>query len=246
VEKSLLEKVMLYTGCFCREALVLIPVTLFITLYFDFPNWSVITAMVLVTLFIVVSTIFFWKYTVKYKDAFFDVLKGKNKGHVECEKPDVIPNPKATAHCPFFKRYSTFPELKKRAPMEFTIDFIYLCPDSITFITGCAKYHLFKDDIKVTKKGFRKVKTKKNACGEVFEIYYYDIIYMKYDAKEGKIVFYLTDGSTYAFAADKVKQKDIIKKMRARLRQVKKRKTMHKYEKPFVVSVKKYKAEDHS
>jgi len=244
-DKTLLEKAMLYTGCYCVESLLsLPPLILAVGLYIDASLTSIILFTIGVILFIVVSTIFFWKYSVKYKDAFFNALKGKNKGHVECDNPDVIPNPKATAHCPFYKKYSNFDELKKRAPMEFTIDFIYLCPDSITFISGCAKYHLFKDDLKITKKGLRKIKEKKKSCGEVFEIYYYDIMYMDYDKKEGKIVFYMIDGSTWKFPADKAKQKDIIKKMRARLRQVKKRKTMHKYEKPFVVSVKKYKKEE--
>lgn len=234
---------MLYTGCFCIESLLaLIPIILATGLFIEAEMSSIIAFIIGVVLFVIVSTIFFWKYTVEYKEAFFETLKSKNKGSVDCDNPDIIPSPKAISQCPFYKKFSQFPKLKARAPMEFDINFIYLCPDSITFFKGCAKYHLFKDDVKVEKKGFLKVKKHKDSCGDIAEIYYYNIMYIEY--KEGNIIFYLTDGSTYKFAADKTKQKDIIKKMRARLRKVIQRKTLHKYEKPFVVSVRKHKEKD--
>ncbi len=234
---------MLYTGCYCFEALVsLVPLALAIGLYLEWELWVVLAISILVVLFLVVSTIFFWKYTVKYKDAFFDTLKGKNKGNVDCDNPDIIASPKATDHCPFYKKYGTrlkhydfFNEMLKRAPMAFEVSYIYLCPDSLTIFKGCAKYHLFIDDAKIVKKGFKKIKKLKDSCGSIEEIYYYHIMYAKLEGGKS-IVLYLVDGSTYTIDGNAA----VIAKIRARLRAVVKRKTVHQYEKPFVVSVRKH------
>jgi hypothetical protein len=245
VEKSFLEKVMLYTGCYCVETLFsLVPLVLAVGLYIDAQSWSIIAFTVGVILFIVVSTIFFWKYSQKYKDEFFKVLKEKGikQTKVDCKDVEIISLPSPKDHCPFYKKYGDYFNLKTRAPMAFEINFIYLCPDSITFYSNCAKYHLVKDDVKVVKKGFRKVRTKKDTCADIFEIYYYNIMYINYE--DNKIMFHLVDGSKWGYPVAKAKAGAIIKSMRTSLRKVMQRKTMHKYEKPFVVSVKKHKPAD--
>jgi len=236
---------MLYTGCFCVESLLALPpLILAIGLYIDAELWSIIAFTVATLLFIIVSTIFFWKYSPKYKSEFFKILeeKGKKQTKLDCDNPEIISLPAAKDHCPFYKKYGDFFNLKTRSPMSFEINFIYMCPDAITFYSNCAKYHLFKDDVKVVKKGFRKVKTKKDTCADIFEVYYYNIMYIDY--KDNKIMFHFVDGQEWGFPVPKAKAGAIIKSMRAALRKVVQRKTMHKYDKPFVVSVKKHKAED--
>ena len=238
MEKSLLEKVLLYTGCHCLESLI-VYATLIVTggFYIGASLESINQFLTLVMSFILVSVLYFWKYTPEYKKDFFKQLekKGVTSANLDCKDIKTFPLPKAHSHCAFFKKLSTIDAFKKRAPMGFDISFVFLCPDSVTIYTNCAKYHLYIDDVKVEKKGLRKVKTKKNSCADIFEYYYYNIMYVEY--KKKSIVFHLSDGTEKSFEAAKKDAAPVIKEIRIRLRKVMQRKTIHAYEAPFKVNV---------
>jgi hypothetical protein len=81
----------------------------------------------------------------------------------------------------------------------------------------------------------RTVKTKKESCEEIFEFYYYDILYVTFEEKQ--IKFHFIDGSVRGFAAEKKPAKKVIEALRKKLRDVARRKTIHGYKKAFDVHV---------
>ncbi len=163
------------------------------------------------------------------KEAFFEKLqkKGQKEAAINCPDLEVYTVPKQIGKCPFFN--------KTKGPMAFETSFYYLCNDAITIYTKCAKFHIFQDDVKIEKKGLRKVKTKKESCEEIYEFYYYNMNYVVYENK--KIVFYFIDGTKREFAAEKKPAKKVIKAIQDKMRRVVSRKTIHHYKKPFPISI---------
>ncbi len=162
------------------------------------------------------------------KEKFFKMLqkKGIKEAKISCKNLKSFSVPKQTDTCPFYP--------KKLGPMEFTTSFYYLCDNSVTIYTKCAKFHIFRDDVKVEKKKFvGKKKTKKESCEEIYEFYYYNINYIQYEKKQ--IVFYFNNGTTRGFDAEKKPAKKVIEALRQNMRESIRRKTFHAYEKPLPV-----------
>ncbi len=183
----------------------------------------------LTILFILFATGYYLLSAPGDKEAFFKKLekKGIKEAHIDCDHLKTFSVPKQTGKCPFF------PE--KRGPMEFTTSFYYLCKESVTIYTKCAKFHIFREDVKVEKKKFHTVKTKKDSCEEIYEFYYYNINYINYEKKQ--IVFYFNNGKHIGFDAAKKPAKKVIEAMRQNMRKSIRRKTIHAYGKAFPVEL---------
>ncbi len=190
------------------------------------------SVMILMTLFIVVAVLYFIVSVPDDKEQFFQKLqnKGIDEAKIKCPDLESFSVPKQTGTCPFYP--------KELGPMEFETSFFYLCNDAVTIYTKCAKFHIFKDDIKIEKKGYRKVKKKKETCEEIYEFYYYNMNYVTYENKQ--IVFHFIDGSIRAFNAEKKPAKKVIKALREKMRHVMARKTMHGYKKALHVNVENF------
>ncbi len=225
-----LQKLLKYTGCYYFYALILYSVVIWafgLMVGFDLMTINIIWALTL--LFIILSLAYYIVAAPDDKSAFFKKLqeKGLKEAQISCPDLEVYSVPKKTGSCPKLpKDYSA---------MEFETSFYFLCNDSVTLYTKCARFHIFKDEFKKEKKNFRTVKTKKEACEEIYEFYYYDILYVTYENK--KINFHFIDGNSISFDAEKKPAKKVIKALRNRLRLVKERKTTHGFHKSFDVHV---------
>jgi hypothetical protein len=227
------KKLLKYTGCYGAYTFLAFTLLIWaIGLMNGFDVETVALIWFLTTLFIIVATAYYLVSAPDDKDAFFAKLqdKGIKEASINCPDLQSFSVPKQTAKCPIYP--------KKIGPMEFTTSFYYLCNDSVTIYTKCAKYHIFKDEIKVEKLALRTVKTKKESCEEIFEFYYYDILYVTFEEKQ--IKFHFIDGSVRGFAAEKKPAKKVIEALRKKLREVAKRKTIHGYKKAFDVHVENF------
>lgn len=222
-----------YIGCYCFYTLIAMSLLIWaVGLMNDIDVETINLIWGLTMLFIIISMAYYVISAPDDKDAFFAKLqdKGIKEASITCSDLKAFSVPKQTAKCPMYT--------KELGPMEFTTSFYYLCNDSVTIYTKCAKYHVFKDDVKVEKKMMRTVKTKKESCEEIYEFYYYDILYVTYEKKQ--IKFHFIDGSVRSFDAEKKPAKKVIEALRKKLRQVARRKTIHGYKKPLNVHIENY------
>jgi len=186
--------------------------------------------------FIWVGWYYFVKLGAEYRKEFFKMLENKGIKDAKLECPEIKPFqvPKVTAKCPR--------QRKKDAPMEYTITFFYLCKESITIYTKCAKFHIFKiDRAKDPNSVFIPKYKNKEACGDILEYYFYYI--QRVEFADNNIVFYFADGASTKFPVAKKQATPIIKEIRAHLRATAQRKMVHGYYKePFDVRVRRHKA----
>lgn len=225
-----LQQLLKYTGCYCLYTWIVLTICIWtVGLFLDAEVSTIETFMILMTLFVFVAVLYFMVSATDDRDLFFQKLqkKGLDEAKIECPDLETFSVPKQTGTCPYF------PE--KKGPMEFTTSFFYLCNDSVTIYTKCAKFHIFKEDVKLEKKLFVTVKTKKESCEEIYEFYYYNMNYVTYEDKS--IKFYFVDGTSRAFQAEKSPAKKVIKSLRKKMRHVMSRKTIHDYKHPLQVHV---------
>ena len=227
------QKLLKYTGCNCIYTWIVLTLMIWTAgLMSGAAIETIEIVMVLMTLFIIVSVLYFLVSAPDDKEQFFQKLqnKGIDEAKIKCPDLQVFSVPKQIGTCPYFS--------KEKGPLAFETSFFYLCNDSVTIYTKCAQFHIFKDDIKIEKKRFIKVKKKKETCEEIYEFYYYNMNYVNYEGKQ--IVFYFIDGSKRAFTAEKKPAKKVIKALREKMRVVMARKTIHAYKKAFPVQIENF------
>ncbi len=224
------QKILKYTGCYCLYTLLFFTImiwTVGLMVGVDPETINLIWGMTM--LFIIFSMGYYILSAPDDKETFFKKLqkKGIKEAKINCGNLKSFSVPKQTGTCPFYP--------KKIGPMEFTTSFYYLCEESVTIYTKCAKFHIFRDDVKVEKKKLRTVKTKKESCEEIYEFYYYNINYINYEKKQ--ILFYFNNGKSIGFDAEKKPAKKVIEALRQNMRESIRRKTIHAYGKAFPVEL---------
>ncbi len=232
-ERKLLDLTLLYTGCYWLATWLVMSVIIWLSgLIVNTDFLTIFLFWIGMSAFVLIGWLYFVKLAAEMKKEFFKTLeeKGKAEAKIECPELKVFQVPKATGKCPNHH--------KDNAAMEFTITFFYLCKESITIYTNCAKFHIFKIDRKKDPKSLIIPKYKnKEECGDILEYYYYYI--QRVEFSKDNIIFHFIDGESQNFPVAKKHAKPIIKEIRNHLRKTCERKMLHGYRDPFDVRVHK-------
>ncbi len=203
----MIEKLLFWVGCFPQKPL------LFSFVFFAIPpfvSWENLIAFLLFLGFIFSCTLYYALFAKPQMEAFKKILiaKGFKELGLDPQKTEVLTLPKKSRKC-------FFPFLK--VAWETQLSFIYLGEENLTIYTKCPPYRFIKPERKGAADRFQI----KDSCGKNVEHYYSYIQTVFFDS--GNIYITLNSGDQEVLKCDKKPAKEVVKKIRKRLRETERR-----------------------